>query len=220
MKYCKTCNVHYDTPIEHCLFCHGDLVNDETHEPTYKYMPVTKKKKPNLWLRFFVLLNMGSLIISLGLDYFDGMPLSWSFTVGAANLYAIALTIFGFSSSTWPTKLNRLMITTVAGLFLIGLSLRDYHWALDYVFPFVIIAQILTLSGVILFNPRKWLDVSANLLIMSILGLIPSVFFLLDINVVNWPTLACVSYSFITLLGIIFIPSKESREEFKSRFHI
>ncbi len=220
MKYCKTCKVHYDSPIDHCLLCHGDLSYESQDEPVYKFTPVIKKKKPSLWLRFFILLNIGSLLVSFGLDYYNGPPITWAYTVGAANLYAIFLTIFAFNSSTWVTKLNHIMITTVAGVFLISLSLRDYHWALDFVFPIVIITQIFVLSAVILIRPKTWRDVSANLLIMSLLGLTPTIFFILKITEVNWPSLACVSYAFITLLGLIFIPSKESREEFKSRFHI
>jgi len=220
MKYCKTCDIHYDTPIDHCLFCQGDLVDESNQELAYKFTPVKKKKKPNQWLRFFVLLNIGSILITLGLDIIDGMPLDWSFTVSAANLFAIVFALMFFSHSIWSTKLNKLMVTTIIGTFLIGLSLKDYHWALDYVFPLVVIVEILILSSVILFNHRKWLDVSINLLFMSFVGLIPGLLFILNITIIDWPSIACLAYSVVTLIGIFFIPSKENREEFKSRFHV
>jgi len=220
MKYCKTCDIHYDTPIEHCMFCHGDLIDETPTAPTYKFTAVKKKKRPNPWLRFFILFNIGSILISFGIDYYSGLPLSWSYTVASANLYSILFALMFFSHSVWSSKLTKLLLLTISGLFLIGLTLNDYHWALDYVLPIVIMTQIAILSSVILFNHRIWLDVSGNLLFMSLVGLLPGLFLILNITTINWPSIACLSYAIVTLLGLIIIPSKENKEAFKSRFHI
>ncbi|MFA6800749.1 MAG: DUF6320 domain-containing protein [Acholeplasmataceae bacterium] len=219
MKYCKTCNVHYDTPIEHCLFCHGDLT-DDNQESTYKFSTITNKKRFSQWLKIFLILNIGSIFISLALDFFNGFTITWSFTVSVANVSAIVLALMFFSHTVWSTKLSKLLITTIVGVFLIGLSLRDYQWAVDYVFPSIIVIQMMILSSLILFNHKKWLDLSSNLLTLAIIGLFPGLLFFLDITEVNWPSIVCVSYAFITLLGIFMLPSKENREELKSRFHI
>jgi hypothetical protein len=39
MKYCKSCNVSYNTPLDHCILCNGELeVKDGlNHELVYKY---------------------------------------------------------------------------------------------------------------------------------------------------------------------------------------
>ncbi|MGE4319993.1 MAG: DUF6320 domain-containing protein [Acholeplasmataceae bacterium] len=220
MKYCKTCKISYDAPLDHCLFCHGDLENHDQHEPSFKYATLEKRKKPSIWIRFLVLLNLGSLFIGLGLDYFNGLPLTWSLTLGAANVFAIVMLLLFNSKTAWNIKVSKLLITTIIGLFLIGLSIQDYHWALDYVFPFIVMLQLLVLSSMILFNHKRWLDFSPNIIFMSVLGLFPGLFLLLNLVDVAWPSVACLSYSFVTLLGILLLPSKESREEFKSRFHV
>lgn len=219
MKYCKTCDIHYDTPLEHCMFCHGDLEGDN-QSVKYKFSPVTKTKKPSIWFRLFLLLNIASILITLGLDISDGMPITWAYTVGAANIFSIMFLYMFFSHTIWSAKLSKLIITTVLGIFLIGLSLNSYDWALDYVFPFVILGQLIILSSVILFHRKSWLDVSMNLLIMSLIGLVPGLLALLNVLETNWPSIICLSYALMVLLGMILLPSKESREEFKSRFHI
>ena len=220
MKYCKTCDIHYETPLEHCMFCHGDLTDEDKEILTYNFRPVLKPKKPNFWLRLFIVLNLGSIFITVFLDYLSGLPLSWSLTVGTVNIFSIVISLMIFSHSIWSTKLSKLLITISIGLILIALTLRDISWALDYVFPFVILAQLLILTSIILIRHRKWLDLSTNLISMSLIGLIPGLLFLLKLNTVVWPSIACVSYAFMTLLGIFILPSKQSREEFKSRFHI
>ena len=219
MKYCKTCDIHYDTPLEHCMFCHGDLEGDD-RSVKYKFSPVTKTKKPSIWFRLFLLLNIASMLITLGLDISDGMPITWAYTVGAVNIFSIMFLYMFFSHTIWSAKLSKLIITTVLGIFLIGLSLNSYDWALDYVFPFVILGQLIILSSVILFHRKSWLDVSMNLLVMSLIGLVPGLLALLNVLETNWPSIICLSYAFMVLLGMILLPSKESREEFKSRFHI
>jgi len=219
MKYCKTCEIHYNTTLEHCMFCDGDLIDDKK-PTTYKFTPVKKRKHQSKWFRLFVMLNIASIFITLGLNWFNDHTITWAFTVSAANIYSIFLALMLFSHSIWSAKLTKIILTSILGLFLIGLSLNDYDWALDFVFPFVILGQMITLSLVIVFNHKKWLDVSMNLLFMALIGLTPGLLIIFNVTQTNWPSLICISYAFIVLLSMILLPSKENREEFKSRFHI
>ncbi|HBG32213.1 MAG TPA: hypothetical protein DDW82_00445 [Acholeplasmataceae bacterium] len=69
-------------------------------------------------------------------------------------------------------------------------------------------------------NKKHWYDYFASLIIITIIGLLPGLLDLLKFTTVSWPSFVCFSYSSITLLAIVFLPSKSSREEFKRRFHV
>lgn len=220
MKYCKTCHVHYDTPLEHCMLCNGELEDDHQGEVTYKFSEYINKKSSRFFYRLFFFINIVSILISLYVDYLDGLPLSWSLIVSITNLYAVVMFILLAVPTIWTSKLTKSMIVTIGMVILIGLAIRDHQWALDYVFPFAVMLNILLISILILINRKKWFDYFSSLIIITLVGLVPGLLNLIHVTEVTWPSVACFSYALVTLLGIIFLPSKASREEFHRRFHI
>ncbi|TNF09129.1 MAG: hypothetical protein EP317_01540 [Bacillota bacterium] len=220
MKYCKTCHVHYDSDLEHCLLCNGELEQTDNQESTFKFPEMTKRSSSRFLIRFFIYLNIIAAIVSIYFDFANGLPLSWSLVVAVTTLYAIAMYIVLAIPTIWTSKLVKTIILTVLAVILIGLAIRDYRWAIDIVFPFAIMSNILLLSILIVFNKKKWFDYFSSLIIITIIGLVPGLLNIFKVTEVQWPSLICFFYSIFTLLGIIFLPSKSSREEFKRRFHI
>ncbi|MCR3906824.1 MAG: DUF6320 domain-containing protein [Tenericutes bacterium] len=220
MNYCKTCKVYYDTDLKHCILCNGELEHEGETEPRYKFTEVTKKSKSRFFLRLFYFLNFISAIVSLYLDYTSGTPLTWSLIVSITNAYAVIMLFVLTVPTIWISKLTKSIIITAAGIVLVGLALRDHAWALDYVLPLAIAANIFLISILIIANKKKWFDYFASLSIITVIGLIPGLLNLLNLTTVMWPSMVCFSLSVFTLLGIIFLPSKSSREEFRRRFHI
>lgn len=220
MKYCKTCKIEYDTPLEHCMFCNGELEDDQKNELSYHYAECTKKPSSKFFFRLFYYINVVSIVVTLYIDYSHGLPLSWSLVVGITNVYAIIMFSILTNAALWTSKLTKSIVLTVLSVILIGLSIRDYNWAIDYVFPFAVLSNTLLITILILSNKKKWFDYFVSLVFISIVGLIPGLLNLLNITHVQWPSLICFSYSVFTIIGIIFLPSKASREEFNRRFHI
>jgi hypothetical protein len=220
MKYCKTCHVHYDTTLEHCLLCNGELELEDDKEVTYKFTEYSSKKASRFFYRLFIFINIISVLVTMYLDYSDGLPLTWSLVVSITNFYAVIMFILLTVPTIWTSKLTKSIIVTTGSLILIGLAIRDHHWALDYVLPFAVMANILLISVLIVFNKKKWFEYFSSLIVVTLIGLIPGLFNLLNFTQDTWPSVACFAYSLVTLLGIIFLPSKASREEFRRRFHI
>lgn len=220
MKYCKTCHLHYDTTLEHCMFCNGELESENADTLSYKFTIMQKKPASRFFTRLFYFLNIVSIIVSLYIDYADGLPLEWSLIVSITNLYAIIMFIILAVPTIWTSKLTKSIIITVLSVILIGLSIRDYAWAIDYVFPFAVMSNIFVITILILANKKKWFDYFASLIIITIIGLIPGLMNLLRLTQVQWPSLVCFAYSAFSLIGIFILPSKSLREEFRRRFHI
>ena len=220
MKYCKTCRVHYDTDLEHCMLCNGELEHEHDTVVNYKFTEVEKKKASHFFHRLFIFINIVSILISFYIDYSDGLPLTWSLVVAITNLYAVIMFVLLTVPTIWTSKLTKSIIVSAGAVILIGLAIRDHQWALDYVFPFAVILNMFLITILILINKKKWYDHFSSLIIITIVGLIPGLLNLLKVTEVTWPSVACFSYAIVTLLGIIFLPSRASREEFKRRFHI
>lgn len=220
MRYCKTCHVHYDTTLEHCMLCNGELEHENEQNETYKFTPCEKKKASRFFHRLFIFINIVSVLVTLYIDYTDGLPLTWSLVVSITNLYAVIMFILLTVPTIWTSKLTKSIIVTVGMLILIGLAIRDHHWALDYVLPLALMLNIFLITLLIIVDKKKWFDYFSSLIIITIIGLVPGLLNLLKVTQITWPSVACFSYSLITLLGIIFLPSKSSREEFRRRFHI
>ncbi len=220
MRYCKTCHIHYDQDLEHCILCDGELEIEEKDQSTYKFKTITKKTRTNFFYRLFIFLNVVSILISLILDYMSNQSLSWSLIVSVTNLYSIMMILTLGNPTFWVSKFTKTMIFTISMIILIGLSIRDHSWAVDIVFPLAVSSTMLVLTILIFSNRKRWFDYFASLSIITFIGLIPGLLLLFDVIEITWPSLVCFIYASLTLLGMIFLPSSSSREEFKRRFHI
>lgn len=220
MRYCKTCNIHFDTDLENCLLCGGELEIPEDDLSVFKFKVVSKKPRSNFYYRLFIFLNIMSVFITLTLDYLSGLPLSWSLVVSVTNLYSVMLLLTLGSPNFWVSKLTKTMIFTVSMVVLIGLSIQNHSWAVDFVFPLAVSSTSLVLTILIFVNRKKWFDYFASLFIIVLIGLVPGLLVLLKTVTIVWPSYVSFIYSILTLMGMIFLPSKNAREEFKRRFHI
>lgn len=220
MRYCKTCKINYDTDLNNCLLCGGELIIGESDESSYKFKEFNKRPKSNFYYRLFIFLNVMSMLITLILDYMNGTPLTWSLVVSLTNIYSIMMLLTLGNPTFWVSKFTKTIIFTISVVILIGLSIRDYTWAVDFVFPLAVTSTILVLTILIFANRKKWYDYFASLFIITLIGLVPSILILANVLTISWPSIVCLIYSILTLLGMIFLPSKTSREEFKRRFHI
>jgi hypothetical protein len=220
MKYCKTCHVHYDTTLNHCILCNGDLEQVGEQESTFKYSEMKKKSTSRFFLRLIIFIIIVISIISIYLDYQDDKNLDWSLVVTITSLYLISIRRAIFVSTIWTSKFIKSSLLSIIAFVFIGLCIGSYGWAIEYVLPFAIITNVFIITLLTLINKNKWYDYFSSLIIIVLIGLIPGLFILLNVVTVVWPSFVCFSYSLFSLLGIILLPSKSSREEFKRRFHI
>jgi hypothetical protein len=219
MKYCKNCKLSFDTPLKQCLFCNSEL-EQHGETPVYKFPAHKKISRRIKFYRLFVFLNLIAVIASLYIDYTHASSLTWSLIVTISALYSIILTTILYMPSIWTSKLSKSIILTITALIFLGLALREFSWALDFVFPIGIILNILILTLLLLANKKKWADYAVNLFSISIVGLIPGILNLFKVTGVTLPSAICFIYALTTLIGMFFLSSKENRDEFKRRFHV
>jgi hypothetical protein len=227
MRYCKTCGVHYRTPIDNCLFCNNKLEEKKTLDDDLKffYPPMKREhnhKKTTQKILYFILL-FGSLCC-LGIDYIytkssDKNFEPWSiYVVFSCILAAIVVHEFSIPSKLFH-KIYQIALSTLVFLVAIALLGTNSIWALDYVLPLGLLLLNILSTSCIFGSKKRLFQYSIYVFSTSILALIPLILYFLSIISVGWPALSCCLYGVLTLFGLFFFSTKESKEELKRRLH-
>lgn len=227
MRYCKTCGIHYRTPINSCLFCNNKLEEDTAlaEDMEFFYPPINRKHKPKKTVQkvlYFILLLGAICCLVIDLLYKKspkGILSTWSTYV----IFSCLLGAFVIHEFTTPSKLfhkiYQISLSTLVFLIAIALPLENYHWALDYVLPFGLLALNILSTCCIFGNKERLFEYSIYVFGTSILAFIPLLLYFLSVISVGWPALSCSLYAVLTLFGLFFFSTKESKEELKRRLH-
>lgn len=227
MKYCKTCGIHYRTPINNCLFCNNRLEEDNGFDTDmeYFYPQVKRQHKPKKTIQkilYFILL-LGSLCcLLINLIYMNpshkGVRLWSIYVVFSCILGAMVVHTF-----TKPTnffhKVYQIGLSTLVFLIAIALLGNNYHWAFDYVLPFGLLALNILSTCCIFGNKERLFSYSIYVFGTSILAFIPLILYFLSIITIGWPSLSCCLYGVLTMFGLFFFSTKEAKDELKRRLH-
>lgn len=222
MKYCKTCDVKYTTPIKHCLLCNELLQYYDNKESSHNYPEYKPKRNVfQTFLRIVIVSNIISMFTTLFLDFYtNGIQLTWSLVVTTSNLYFIAVFSLIYVKMRLFSKIILGSFLTILYIFLMGYLLNDYIWTINFILPFILIFNILLLTFLLLIDNKKWVDYVTTLLLISVLGTLSILLIVFNVTTVNWPTIVLSLYSLSTILGLFFFSSKEVKEDFKRRFHV
>lgn len=227
MRYCKTCEIHYRTPINNCLFCNNRLDEERysNADMEFFYPPMKRQHKPEKTVQkilYFILLV--SSLCCLGIDFTYMNASGKGF--GLWSLYVVfscilgAIVIHNFTTpSKFFHKVYQVGLSTLVFLIAIALLGNSYHWALDYVLPFGLLALNILSTCCIFGNKERLFEYSIYVFGTSILAFIPLLLYFLSIISVGWPALSCCLYGLLTLLGLFFFSTKESKEELRRRLH-
>lgn len=222
MKYCKNCQVKFDTSLKRCILCDDKLQFYNNKIAVYKFTPYKRKARVFIFLyKLSLLLNVISILTVLYVDYTSNNGLlTWSLIVVISNIYFMLLMTVIYNRIRWISKIVLMIILSAATVVMIGFVIKDYLWALNYVLPFSLMSNLLILTFLIFINKDKWIDYVATLLFISLLGISTILMSIFKVITVMWPTTALVFYSLATLFGLFVFTSKDVKEEFRRLFHI
>lgn len=226
MRYCKYCNLHYDTPLEHCLLCNNKLEltkEEETLEQTYHYPEFQKKKNSRRFLlRLLALLGLIAIISCVYLDLLTHTEksLSWSRYVISSISYLFLLLSIITGAKKSIQKITYSAYLTLLFLVYLGSIGNSSVWSVDYVMPFGFIAINITILFFLLIKKRRHHDYAIYSMITSIIGILPIILLFNHRLTYTWPTITCFFYSLTTFLGILIFSPEATKEELKRRLHL
>lgn len=226
MKYCKTCNLSYNTPLTHCLFCNNQLEGEEELSnltPDYHYPQFQKQKRARKY--FKKILSFLIIVALFTCSYLDltvtKKGLSWSFYTNSSLLYVLYIGFLFAEKKKIIKKMTLAAYASVVFLLAIGLFSKTSVWAIDFILPLGLLSINICLTFYFIVRKRKALhDIAIYNLTTSFLGLIPFLLMIFNRLTYIWPSLTCGLYSLAILFGLLFFTTKETKEELKRRFHL
>ncbi|HHW99907.1 MAG TPA: hypothetical protein GX740_01205 [Acholeplasmataceae bacterium] len=223
MKRCNKCNLEVNSIRKTCPLCLSVLESDG--QIYYKKYPTPKiiPHKRSLVLRILAFLSIVAIIACLIINVmtYKKSGTLWSIIV-IFNIGYFWLLI----KSTFKKEGNvpiRLVIQTIAISLL--LAVIDYftdksRWSVNYVIPFITMASLLSILSLSIGSKSRYINYFLHIITAVLLAFVPIILWLVKLATVLWPSLAAASLAAATLIGMIVIGDKETKEEIKKRFHI
>ena len=220
MKYCKNCQIKYDSPINKCLLCQNNLEKiDDDIEINNFTKHIKKKKTLQIIFKSFIVLNIISIVTTLLINYYSSKQFTWGLIVSISNIFLVLIIGLIISKAKTSTKISGSILLATILTIIISFIIENYHWAIDIVLPFSLIFITFINTIITLSKKSKWQDHISMLLISSFLNII--IFILNIVNVTNtkWAITGSLLYGVITILALLIFSPKDLKEEFLRRFH-
>lgn len=225
MKRCLKCGVDINTNRKTCPLCYEKLIELEKDELEYTPYPEYKqpKKKTNFFLKSSVFLAISAIIITALINLVTYSPAGgwWSIYVLIAMLYFLVLvksSILSYSNTA--KKIVIQMVAISVFVVVIDFYTHSTGWSYVYGVPFLSLISSLTIGIILLTKTIRYSDYIIYLMSSLLVGFIPFILWSFQLVKVLWPSLAAACFSLIIFLAMLTLADRETKDEFKKRFHI
>lgn len=222
MKTCEKCGVYVAADRRFCPLCQRELSGEAQpgQEEIFPYLP-TYYRQYNLFFRILVFLSFAAGAVSLLINFLIPTKIWWSLIeiAGIACMWVILITAVKKRHNITKGVLYQAVVISVA-VGAIDYLTGFHHWSVNYVIPTLLLFTMLAiviLARVLHSRPEDYL---IYLIVNGVLGLVPLVFLLTGWATVRWPSLCCITVSFLSLVGIFVFSKMDPKAELKKRLHI
>lgn len=224
MKYCKTCNMKYESSLKHCLFCNNPLAILPEQNQIYltNYPDYTKSSHARRnFKRISCFLLILSNLLCLYIDFVTKEKhLTWSLYVCISTLYALLLILTFTNRSSFIKKLVEFVLVSDTFMLSLGAALGNYHWCTDLVIPITLMSANFLSLMTVLGKRERMFQYSVYPFFLSFLGLLYGLILTTDLPQTPWAIIVGIIYSGVTLAALFVFSPKASLEELLRRFHI
>lgn len=220
MSKCKNCGIKIADETMKCPLCQQVLTDLTEGNNKYPDLRNTNKKF-RVAINIVLFVSILAETVLLIIDYEIGKHLWWSLIIGLALLYLnifLRVTIGGHSGYQFKTIFNAIIAIMI--LYGIDLLTGNHGWALNYVYPVLVIGIDITILVLMIVNRRNWQSYLMTQILMICISSLPIVLYgchiLYDLRVVMIGFLTSV----FLFLGTVIIGDSRARNELKRRFHL
>lgn len=222
MQYCPLCQVKVAGSKRCCPLCRGKLTGEPDPQSEVFPQVVAPYRRARVARRIITLCVLIVIACSIQVETIWHPSSNWPYLVIAASLCAWLAVMLGISRR----RLLMQNLTAQALLFSI-LSIAwdigtDWHaWSIEWVIPILLLGGVGVLLLLKLILRVPMVDAVGWIGVLSILGWIaPIVFMLLDKVQVKLPSMICSGGSFLTLVILVVFFHRYMRDEAARRFHL
>ncbi|WP_042347926.1 DUF6320 domain-containing protein [Bacillus massiliigorillae] len=224
MIKCTYCNIFIDSQHSICPLCTKSLNNDGVSISKYpSYLKLYQNNQVFTFKKLYTFLTLTSIILSFTINLLTLHINSqfWSVIVIAGLLYAFfSMKYTLVSQSHIGKKILFQYLSLSAFLFIIDVTIGFDKWSINYVIPLLGIGATILITTFALVKKSLWHYDIGYIIAMLFINICPFLFFIFKLSTISWPSIICIVYSFITVIGMIIFFDRQFTFEIKKRFHL
>lgn len=225
MKYCVKCKVTVLGNRTYCPLCQRELketnhTEEKKQEEIFPYVP-TIYEKYHMFLKIMIFLSIAVVVLAFFLNLLCTPQTMWAFVVlaGVACFWIMLFFVFVKRKNIGKNILYQIVIISAISM------LWDYYtgwnrWSIDFVVPILCMASLL---GITVMSKIVYCEIEDYLIYLvlgSIFGIVPILFYGMGMVTVVLPSLLCVASSVLFLAAILVFQGEKMLEELKRRLHL
>lgn len=225
MKACEACHVKVQSKKDFCPLCGSPLAASGEAgfaAPRNAYPDLSRRMvQYNFFLRLSLFVSLLAGGISLLVNLLVTPQLLWSLIVIASLAYCWVVI---------PPLLRRgvnfaaqavLQVLFTSTLVIILDFITGYRgWSLTYVVPGLLMAGIIAIGFMVMFNRTKWSQYVLYQIVMGIFGFIPLVLYFFNLSANLLMVILTGAFAMASLLVTFIFGDRTVKNEFKRRFHL
>jgi len=219
MRHCPRCNVTVRGDTPRCPLCQTSLPGER--EPAHYPKIQTLYRQYETLFRILILSIVSGGVISTAVDMLIPGPVQWSVFVW------LGLLSFGIGVFTVMKRFHNIPRAISNQTFLIAAAcvLWDFGtgwrgWSIDYVAPILFIVAMATMAVAARVRKIPAADYIFSFAVGAVYGVAPLIFLLTGVLGVILPSVLCISFSIISLTGILLFQGRDIWQEIVKRFHV
>lgn len=221
MKHCEKCNVDVTGKRENCPLCQSQLERIDDQQSIDIFKPVqTVYHQYAMFFKIFLFATIAASVVSVAVNMLLPETGLWSiFVVGGLFCVWVSLFIAVRKRRNIPKGLIYQVVIISVFCVIWDLATGWRGWSIDYVFPIMCIATMITIA--ILAKVLEWKieHIMVYFIIDSIFGIVPLIFFLTGMLTVPYPSIICVAGSIISIAAIVIFNGGNILSELRRRFN-
>lgn len=221
MKHCDKCHLDILNAEEFCPLCGSVLLETkEKKEDIFPYVPTVYQKYSKFFkVLYFICASIGILSVLVNIllvphSYFS------IFVVLGTFCFLFILKIAIANRKNMP-KTILLYVLVLSLLSILWDSITGFiGWSFSFAIPIICLIGSTNMAIIVIIMNIYISEYIIYYLAIGFLGLIPLIFLIFDLVSIQLPSLMCVFFNTLVLLGLFFLQKETVITEFKRRFHI
>jgi len=218
MNYCEKCGVHIATPSEYCPLCGGELAPPvENLQETYPLIGYSRSAVDVIHFAWFAI--MAVFVISIIVQLVTAHPV-WLLVVTLGSMCAGGALLYSYKVKDNAGFALLKLELIVAAVVVFADHFTGFHrWSVNYVIPFMVMGGALTITLMLIIQPKWFRDYFVYQLTLCALCLLTLLLRVFGVTTVYWPatTAAVCSVAAVATLFVFF--GKRSVHELYKRMH-
>lgn len=221
MKYCENCKVTVLGKHQVCPLCQKELEVQGNLKSEDLFPQLQKLYKRNLLFKMITFISCMLIIISVFLNMMLPGKHGWAYIIMAATGCFWITFYIAFRKRRNVEKAILYMEVLISILCFLWDYFTGYHgWALDFVIPGLGIVTLISLFIISRCMHTNDDDDLIYLILGSLMGLVPLLFYALHFVHFSVPSLICALASIIFLTAVLVFQGDRMMAEIQRRMHV